>query len=150
MDTKQNPESKKYHTPSLTTDVILISRDQSGQRRVLLIKRKNPPYQGSWAFPGGFIDEKETTKECAIRELEEETGIRLVEDDLRLLLVADDPKRDPRKRVISIVYLAGGNMSDFSPCAGDDASEVGWFALDSLPAIAFDHAWILSQAVIFK
>jgi 8-oxo-dGTP diphosphatase len=147
METKQNPESTQYHTPSLTTDVVLIAGDESGQRHVLLIKRKNPPYRGCWAFPGGFIDENETTKECALRELEEETGIRLNEDNLRLLLVADDPKRDPRKRVISIVYLAKGMVSDFSPCAGDDAGEAGWFSLDSLPPLAFDHARILSQAV---
>lgn len=150
MKSRENPESTQYHTPSLTTDVVLIAADEKGQMHVLLIKRKNPPYQGCWAFPGGFIDKDETTKKCALRELKEETGIRLNEDDLRFLLVADDPKRDPRKHVISIVYLAKAEMSDFSPCAGDDAGEAKWFPLDSSPTLAFDHAWILEQAVQFK
>jgi 8-oxo-dGTP diphosphatase len=147
METKHDPSTNRYHTPALTTDVVLIAGDEESRRHVLLIKRKNPPHQGSWAFPGGFIDENETTRQCALRELEEETGIRLGDENLQLLLVADDPKRDPRKRVISIVYLAMGKVSEFSPRAGDDAAEVRWFQLDALPPLAFDHAWILSKAL---
>ncbi|MBN1899943.1 NUDIX hydrolase [Candidatus Sumerlaeota bacterium] len=147
MNKKQKTESRQYYNPSLTTDVVLIATDEKGERRVLLIKRKNPPYQGRWAFPGGFIDENETLKQCALRELEEETGVGLSENDLSLLLVADDPERDPRKRVISVVYLAQGEIANFFPRSGDDAAEVGWFPLDSPPDLAFDHALILSQAV---
>ena len=132
--------------PSLTADVVLIAVTEEGRREILLIRRKNPPFQGCWAFPGGFLDQGETTRQCAVREMKEETGVILSEDLLRLVLVADDPCRDPRSRVISIVYLAQGAKSDFSACPGDDASEVKWFPLDHPPVLAFDHALILEKA----
>jgi 8-oxo-dGTP diphosphatase len=32
------------------------------------------------------------------------------------------------------------------PKAADDADAVGWFPLDNLPPLAFDHAMILERA----
>ena len=43
-------------TPSLTADCVVL--DAEG--RVLLIKRKNPPFAGCYALPGGFVDVGET------------------------------------------------------------------------------------------
>lgn len=136
----------KYKKPSLTTDVVLISTDQQGRRYVLLIKRKNPPFKGDWAFPGGFLDYKETVKHGAVRELEEETGVNLDEDEIRLLMIADDPDRDPRGRTISMVYLAECEKSDYEPEASDDAEDTAWFPLDNPPELAFDHEMILGKA----
>ena len=114
MENRGKTYDSRYWRPSLTTDVVLIAGDKEAQRHVLLIRRKNPPYRGSWAFPGGFLDEGETLKQCAVRELEEETGVNLSQMRLRLLLVADDPERDPRTRVISVVYLAEGRREESS------------------------------------
>ncbi len=146
MNLPENYDPSKYKRPSVTTDVVLIVSNKDRQRKVLLIRRKNPPYKGYWALPGGFIDVKETLKQCAVRELAEETGVQLSEEDLKFLLIADNPKRDPRTRVISVVYLAEGQMADFAPSAADDAAEVGWFPINTLPPLAFDHSWILTEA----
>ena len=146
MEIPGKTDGSKYWKPSLTTDVVLISGHEKARRHVLLIRRKNPPYRGCWAFPGGFLDEGETLKQCAVRELEEETGVKLDQDRLRLLLVADDPERDSRSRVISVVYLAEGRREEFSPEAASDADEVRWFPLDDLPPLAFDHPWIIEEA----
>jgi len=146
MEESGKYDASKHWKPSLTADVVLIAVDEQGQGEVLLIRRKNPPFQGSWAFPGGFLDQGETTRQCAVREMKEETGVTIAEDQLHLLLVADAPHRDPRTRVISIVYVVQGRKSDFSPSAGDDASDVDWFPLDKPPPLAFDHAWILQKA----
>ena len=43
---------------------------------VLLIKRSKPPYQDHWSLPGGLVDEGETLKAAAERELFEEPRIR--------------------------------------------------------------------------
>ena len=146
MDVPKNYDPTKYWQPSLTTDVVLIADDQEEKKHVLLIKRKNPPFQECWAFPGGFLDKGETLKQCAVRELEEETGVRIAQDDLQFLVLADDPDRDPRKRVISSVYIAQGRMKDFTPRAADDASDVSWFPLEDPPPLAFDHPMILGKA----
>jgi 8-oxo-dGTP diphosphatase len=112
--------------------------------RVLLIRRSRDPFAGSWALPGGFVDENEPPEAAARRELAEETGVRAGE--LRLLCVAGDPGRDPRGWTVSVVYLVQVDPAGVRPVAADDAAEVGWFPLDRLPALAFDHAKILEQA----
>ena len=61
----------KYPRPAVTADCIVITRE--AEPKVLLIQRRNPPFKGAWAFPGGFMDMDETTEQCAVRELEEET-----------------------------------------------------------------------------
>ena len=40
----------KYRNPALTVDII-IEKDSE----IVLIKRKNDPFKGSWAIPGGFV-----------------------------------------------------------------------------------------------
>ena len=139
--------SKSKHTydyprPAVTVDLAIISREPS--RRVLLIRRKNEPYRGCWALPGGFIEMEETLEESARRELMEETGIKA--GKLTALGVYGDPGRDPRDRVITVAYLAEVNAAKVRPIAADDAAEVGWFSLRRPPKLAFDHAKILAAA----
>lgn len=54
----------------VTVDIIIETT--SG---VPLIRRGSPPFRGSWAIPGGFVEDDETVQEAAVRETKEETGI---------------------------------------------------------------------------
>ena len=72
-------------TPLLATDCVV--RDSAG--RVLLIRRKNEPFKGAYALPGGFVDIGETTEEACRREVLEETGLSV--DDLQLIGVYSEP-----------------------------------------------------------
>ena len=56
------------------------------------------------------------------------------------------PGRDPRERVISVTYFALVPNEKIRPEAASDAAEVGWFAIDALPDLAFDHAAIVATA----
>ncbi len=105
--------------------------------QVLLIQRKNDPFAGYWAFPGGFMDMHESCDEAAGRELKEETGIYGV--DLIFGHLADTPDRDPRGRVITAMYYAFTETA-IEAVAQDDAAACRWFPLDNLPMLAFDHA----------
>ena len=131
-----------YPRPAVAVDLAIVSR--ASPRRVLLIRRKNEPYRGCWALPGGFIEMEETLEESARRELLEETGI--VAGKLTVLGVYGDPGRDPRGRVITVTYLAEVDPAKVRPIAADDAAEVGWFSLRKPPKLAFDHAKMLSDA----
>jgi 8-oxo-dGTP diphosphatase len=122
-------------------DVAIVTRE--ARPRVLLIRRKRDPFAGSWALPGGFVDENERLADAARRELVEETGVTVA--DLEQLYTAGDPGRDPRGWTVSVVYLAQVNPGAVQAVAADDAAEVGWFALEELPALAFDHAMILCR-----
>lgn len=131
----------KYPRPSVTADCVVFCTADS-LASVLLIRRKNPPFQNSWAFPGGFLDEGETLEHCALRELEEETGVKA--DCVAFFSLADDPARDPRGRTISAVFYA---ILDKKPeCkANDDALELAWFPINELPSLAFDHDTIIAK-----
>lgn len=133
----------KYPRPALAADCVVWGYD--GQKlNVLLIKRGQEPFQGKWAFPGGFMEMDESTEECAERELKEETGINAL--FVREIGVFSAVDRDPRGRVVSIAYYTLGHLRDFSPEAGDDASQAMWHPIESLPPLAFDHAEMYEKA----
>lgn len=134
--------SYDYPRPALTVDIAIVTRET--RPRVLLIRRLKKPFAGTWALPGGFVDENERLADAARRELLEETGVQDVV--LEQLYTAGDPGRDPRGWTVSVAYLAQVDFEDVKPIAADDAEAVGWFMLDDLPTLAFDHAMILARA----
>jgi 8-oxo-dGTP diphosphatase len=136
-------DSAAYPRPMLTVDVVVLFEDTS-TRRVLLVRRGNPPFRDSWALPGGFVEKGERITEAAPRELAEETGLQL--GALRLLGVYDTPGRDPRGWTVSVVYLTCV-QSEAAVAGADDASDARWFETDDLPELAFDHAVIVADAL---
>ena len=140
------PSKKKYTCdyprPSLTVDLVLITTEP--RPRVLLIKRKDDPFAGRWAFPGGFVNENEPLEAAARRELKEETGVEVT--DLAQLGAFGDPGRDPRGWTVTVAFLGRVDATKLKPVAADDAAEVGWHYVDAPPPLAFDHAKILTIA----
>jgi 8-oxo-dGTP diphosphatase len=131
-----------FPRPALTVDLVVVTR--RGPRQVLLIRRKEPPFAGKWALPGGFVEKDEPLDVAARRELKEETGVSAM--NFEQLYTFGNPGRDPRDWTVSVAYLARVAKSKVRPRASDDAAEVGWFALDDLPDLAFDHAQIVERA----
>ena len=125
-------------TPLLAVDAVILF--QSG---IVLIKRDNPPYQGCFALPGGFVEIGETVENAAAREAQEETG--LVIDLLGLVGIYSDPGRDPRGHVVSAAFLARGRGKLHS---GSDARSAEVFLINNLPPLAFDHDKIIRDALL--
>lgn len=136
----------RYPRPAVTAD-SLVFRKAGLETEVLLVKRGNPPFEGMWAAPGGFIDMEETPEAAAERELAEETGIQGVE--LFQYHTYGAINRDPRHRTITVAFA--GMLHDTSKIAkgGDDAAEAGWFNINKLPPLAFDHNLVVADAVAF-
>ena len=132
-----------YPRPMVTVD-CLIFNNLKAIPRILLIQRKNPPFEGLWALPGGFIEMDETLMESALRELKEETGIRLKK--LKQIHVFGDPGRDPRGRTISVAFI-GFVAKELPAVAADDAAKADWFPIDQLPELAFDHTEIIRLGI---
>jgi len=112
---------------------------------VLLIKRKEPPFKGKWALPGGLVKDKESLDAAVERELKEETGVQI--NYLEQLYSFGSPKRDPRNRVVSISYYALVRPDAFTLAPSTDALEAKWFNIEDLPRLAFDHPIILEKAM---
>lgn len=126
-------------TPLLTVDCVVFDRSD----RLLLIKRKHPPFKGRYALPGGFVDVGETAEAAALRELKEETGIggKVV----RLIGVYSDPKRDPRGHMVSAAFLV--RPRSVKVVGGDDAAVAAFVDDWRSQKLAFDHARILADAL---
>ena len=135
----------EYPRPGFTADCIIFGRDESEVLKVLLIKRKHEPFQGLWAFPGGFVDEGESVEEAAQRELKEETGVEHVA--MTQMYTFTKPGRDPRGWVVSVAFYTTVNIGDCNVQAGDDASLAEWVAIDQIKDMAFDHNEILKMAL---
>jgi 8-oxo-dGTP diphosphatase len=130
--------STRYRNPALTVDAVALRGD-----RVLLIRRGRPPFRGMWAFPGGFVEQREFVERALLRELREETG--LTAQEIRLLGVYSGPDRDPRKPTTSVAFLVRGLSGRLR--GGDDAGDARWIAVRDASPLAFDHARILADAL---
>jgi 8-oxo-dGTP diphosphatase len=135
--------SYEYPRAALAVDCVVFGLDEM-DLKVLLIQRKLQPFQHTWALPGGFVRIDETLDEAARRELEEEAGVSDVY--LEQLYTFGALDRDPRERVVAVAYYALAKLSDHRIRAATDAMGVGWFGLEDLPKLAFDHTEIVSRA----
>ncbi len=135
----------EYPRPALTVDCAIFCKSNQGYH-VLLIERANAPFQGKWAFPGGFVDMDEDLETAAYRELKEETdfeGIKL--DQYRTYGTVN---RDPRGRTVSVVYTSIIERDELPAVkGGDDAAQAQWMAISDLPELAFDHYIIMNEVL---
>ena len=132
----------EYARPALAVDCVVFGLDER-ELKVLLVQRALPP-KHAWALPGGFVRIDETLDAAARRELAEEAGVRDVY--LEQLYTFGELDRDPRERVVSVAYYALAKLGDHAVRAATDAMGVGWFGLDELPKLAFDHAHVVAVA----
>lgn len=126
-------------TPLLTVDCVVVD----SARGVLMVRRKNPPFKGDLALPGGFVEVGETVEEAARRELMEETGVEAA--SLTLIGVYSKPDRDPRGHTCSVAFLV--RPKDAQAKAGDDAAALAWIKNFEGIEIAFDHRKIIADAL---
>ena len=121
--------------PWLTVDGLVLV-----DGKLVCVRRRHEPFRGMPALPGGFVELGESVETAVVREVQEETGLetRVV----RLVGVYSEPGRDPRGHTVSVVFAlepTGGTLD-----AGDDADAIVLVDPDRLPALAFDHATIVS------
>jgi len=134
-------------TPLLTVDAVILLNNK---KDIVLIRRKNPPFQGQFALPGGFVDIGETVENACIREVKEETNInvRLI----KLIGVFSDPNRDPRGHTVTIAFLCKPLTKKEKPKALDDAATLEIIPLSKLSSLelAFDHMDIIKSSGILE
>jgi 8-oxo-dGTP diphosphatase len=152
---------------AVTVDLVVLTVRRHALC-ALAVRRGEPPYEGKWALPGGFVRADEDLTSAAARELAEETGLHAHGTDsglpgahLEQLATDGDPGRDPRMRVVSVAHLALAPDLP-SPTPGGDARGARWAPVDELLGVgdlsrypddgnksplAFDHEQILAAGV---
>ncbi len=135
----------------VTVDCVVI---RSGH--VLTVRRKGSPGRGLIALPGGFLNQKETILEGALRELKEETGIKVSKEELEKSIteqkVFDYPDRSLRGRTITHAFLIDLANGPLPVVKGmDDADKAWWMSLSDLATreaeFFEDHFHIISHFV---
>lgn len=155
---------------AVTVDLVVLTVRRHALC-ALAVRRGEPPFQGRWALPGGFVKGDEDLAEAAARELTEETGLSVQDAlapsegnaaHLEQLATYGSPNRDPRMRVVSVAHLALAPDLP-APRAGGDANGARWAPVDELLGhdgggygrdeeqaavpLAFNHALILADGV---
>ncbi|MEY4764153.1 MAG: hypothetical protein RI907_826 [Pseudomonadota bacterium] len=122
-----------YPPVFVTVDTVV----KCGQK-VLLVQRGQPPGVGLLAVPGGFIEQRETAYQSALRELREETRFNLLASTMQSALkgqaVFDHPDRSQRGRTITHAFFFDlGDRPLPEVLADDDAQAAVWVDISALP-----------------
>lgn len=133
-----------YVPPILTVDSVIF-QIVDDEFMVLLIQRSKDPFKGKWALPGGYNAVGETTLDATSRTLKDKAGVDI--NDLRLveqLYTFDTVARDPRGHAVSVTYMGMGR--NIVPEENSKTQNPGFFSVNNLPELAYDHANIIEYA----
>ena len=137
-----------------TVDIVAYNNN-----KVLLIRRKKPPFCNTFATPGGFFNHsefinKETgelekpdadLEHAAQRELREETCINLPVEKFEQIKTYSH-MFDPRLRIVDTAFAVKVPTKMIKNILGaDDALEACWFDINNLPKLAFHHEQIVKD-----
>lgn len=141
---------KNYPMPFTRVEIAIQSL-VDGQLCTLLIRRKEAPYKGFWAMPGGVvrIDLDSDLEDATQRVTQERLGVRL--PYLKQLTTVGSKSRDPRSPwALSVVYRALIPIESIAPQPGKRIEEIRWVSLSELDRegeMAFDHHDLISTAI---
>lgn len=134
-----------YPMPGFTADIAVVC-----QEKILLVQRKHEPFKDCWVLPGGFVNKGETSRQAAIRELQEETSIVVRPNGIFTFVnLFDSSNRDPRGWTISSLYLYYlGDAVIPNAFAQDDANDIYWEDIYKEMDLGFDHNQMVSEVII--
>ncbi len=161
---KASWKAAPYPPTFVTVDSVVV---QSGH--VLLVRRGQQPGKGLLAIPGGYVNQGETLRAAAVRELREETNISdanvakgkkldsippaILDSfiDESATRVFDAPHRSLRGRVITHAFLfrCPDRRTLYRVKGGDDAAAAAWYRLGDLtPEQFFEDHWAILEEMI--
>ena len=130
-----------YPQPLVMVDTALFTiRDE--RLCLILTRRKEPPFEGLLALPGGFVHVQEDadTEMAARRVIRSKIGFDA--PYLEQLFTFSGPARDPRGWSVSVAYYA------LIPASLLDQSQVAeTLPVEDLPKLPFDHDQIVAKAI---
>lgn len=135
-----------YNHPKflVAVDCVIFGYEDS-ELKVLLRHRDFDPGKGGWSLPGGFVNEKESVEDAALRVLFETTGLKDI--FLEQIYTFSEPNRDPGERVISVSFFALIKIQDHdTELVRKNGAH--WIPISELPELIFDHKAMVDQALL--
>ena len=118
----------------------------NGVIKVLLIKRKNAPFNGMWALIGGALYNNEELLSGMKREIYEKTGLENIE--IYLSSVIGDVTRSPIKRMIAITYICIIDSKRVKLLKETTKTlDATWMSISDIPLLAYDHNKLLEEGI---
>jgi 8-oxo-dGTP diphosphatase len=125
--------------PKVVAVAIIINENDE----LLLVKRNIEPAIGEWAFPSGYVDNKEAVENAVVREVKEETNLDI---GVEKLIGVYSNSGNPVILIVYSTFPVGGELR-----SGAECQEVKWFRLDNIPKLPFHHDYtILTDWIKFK
>ena len=154
----------KHFIPGHSVDCVIIGFDQDGLK-VLVMKWKGP---GMFCLPGGFVFLNEDMDKAAVRVLKERAGIelpfleqfatfgRVDRRDVETLSHNLKMMRAPgpiiswfEQRFVSTGYVSLVDMKKCDPQPDQMSESIGWYSIEELPNLIFDHREMVDAAIRF-
>jgi len=100
----------------------------------LLSKRLDHQHQGGkWEFPGGKIEDGESTEQALVRELKEELSIEVMEQSHFMSLSFEYPEKHVNLHFQLVTNFSGKEQ-------GVEGQKVQWFSKEELITLTFPDA----------
>lgn len=135
----------KYENQGIHVIASIFTIDK-GKLKILLVKRKNNPYQGHWALTGGALYNDEDLEDGLNREIYEKTGLEHIE--VKLANIFGKKNRSPVMRMVAVTYIGIIDASKVEIAKSTlKTSNAEWFSIDEVPHLAYDHNEIIADAI---
>jgi ADP-ribose pyrophosphatase YjhB (NUDIX family) len=128
---------------------VLVLVAPFAEDKILLMKRGLPPYAGTWAPPGGYVEAGESLEAAAIRETIEEVGIQIYSEQLLPNAFVSLPELNQ----VYLCFIAVLDRMVTPTPAPPESLDARWFALEEFPhssmwgpAAKIDVASVFEQA----
>lgn len=129
----------KFH---VAVDCMIFSVIE-GKLHILLVERDFEPEKGKWSLIGGFVTQKESVDDAAMRVLRQLTGIQNA--FIRQIGAFGEVNRDPGARVISVAYFSLVDIEKIE--MKEKSDKVRWVDVENLPELGFDHPEMIKRAL---
>jgi len=138
--------NKKYKNIGIHALTTIFTIDK-GILKVLLIKRKNEPFEGLWSLVGGAMYNNERVEDAAKREIKEKTNLEGIE--LKRIQIFDEIDRSPLQRMICFSYVGMVDIEKANILKETaKTSDARWFMIEEIPQeLAYDHRKILEYTI---
>ena len=128
---------------TVAIDCVIFGFDLK-KLNLLLFKRRVNPFKGSWSLIGEVLENNVSLNQSATDILSKLTGLENIY--LKQLKTYGELNRDPKERVISIVYFSLIRVDKLSLKMVENY-DAKWFAFNELPDLILDHSDMVKDSI---